>query len=147
MVCPFEVEGCPASLYCAPVRFLISPLFVKTAGFHISCGREYAPKFALRSYFYLLPSVGAARASETFLSLFGQGNDKPQVSVRNTCVPSVQLQKHFRRGLTTAAHMHVVRRSETTSDAGGVQRSCVNSVFSLSGKQYTPCHAPTWFLA
>eukprot|EP00903_Cladosiphon_okamuranus_P015722 g14512.t1 len=40
---------------------------------------EYAPKFALRSYFYLLPSVGAARASETFLSLFGQGNDKPQI--------------------------------------------------------------------
>eukprot|EP00752_Nemacystus_decipiens_P010009 g8924.t1 len=40
---------------------------------------EYAPKFALRSYFYLLPSVGAARASETFLSLFGQGHDKPQI--------------------------------------------------------------------
>lgn len=50
----------------------------------LSCGREYAPKFALRSYFYLLPSVGAARVSETFLSLFGQGNDKPQASVQNT---------------------------------------------------------------
>ncbi|CAB1106652.1 GT22 [Ectocarpus sp. CCAP 1310/34] len=40
---------------------------------------EYAPQFALRSYFYLLPSVTAARASEIFLSLFGQGNDKPQI--------------------------------------------------------------------
>lgn len=47
----------------------------------ISSDREYAPKFALRSYFYLLPSVSAARASEMFLSLFGQGNDKPQVSL------------------------------------------------------------------
>lgn len=42
--------------------------------------REYAPKFALRSYFFLLPSVGAAKASEAFLSLFGLQNDKPQVS-------------------------------------------------------------------
>ena len=41
--------------------------------------REYAPKYALRSYFYLLPSVGAAKASQAFLSLFGQGADKPQV--------------------------------------------------------------------
>ncbi|CAM9863175.1 unnamed protein product, partial [Laminaria digitata] len=40
---------------------------------------EYAPKYALRSYFYLLPSVGAARASQGFLSLFGQGADKPQI--------------------------------------------------------------------
>lgn len=45
-----------------------------------SSRREYAPTFALRSYFYLLPSVSAARAAEMFLSLFGQGNDKPQVS-------------------------------------------------------------------
>ncbi|CAM9197392.1 unnamed protein product [Hapterophycus canaliculatus] len=40
---------------------------------------EYAPTFALRSYFYLLPSLSAARAAEMFLSLFGQGNDKPQI--------------------------------------------------------------------
>lgn len=41
--------------------------------------REYAPRYALRSYFYLLPSFGAATLSRSFLSLFGYENDKPQV--------------------------------------------------------------------
>lgn len=41
--------------------------------------REYAPKYALRSYFYLLPSMSAARASQTLLSFFGFEDDKPQV--------------------------------------------------------------------
>lgn len=48
--------------------------------------REYAPQYALRSYFYLTPSLWAAKWSEDFLALFGQGGDKPQVfpSVRAT---------------------------------------------------------------
>ncbi|CAM9757027.1 unnamed protein product [Pylaiella littoralis] len=57
--------------YWEPLHYLLYGF-----GFQTWC---YAPKFALRSYFYLLPSVSAARASETFLSLFGQGNDKPQI--------------------------------------------------------------------
>lgn len=40
---------------------------------------EYAPQYALRSYSYLLPSVGAARASQAFLSFFGYEDDKPQI--------------------------------------------------------------------
>lgn len=52
----------------------------------VSSRREYAPQFALRSYFYLLPSVTAARASEAFLSVFGQGNDKPQVELLRATV-------------------------------------------------------------
>lgn len=76
VVCAVEGERLICtSLGLRTVRF--APFVFFTAGFRC---REYAPKYALRSYFYLLPSVGAARASEAFLSLFGLGNDKPQVS-------------------------------------------------------------------
>ena len=79
-------------MLCAPSFILFAGLICWFPPFF--CGREYAPKFALRSYFYLLPSVGAARASEAFLALFGLGNDKPQASaqigsiLRSTVIPS-----------------------------------------------------------
>ncbi|CAM9298328.1 unnamed protein product, partial [Ascophyllum nodosum] len=57
--------------YWEPLHYLLYGF-----GFQTWC---YAPQFALRSYFYLTPSLWAAQWSEDFLSLFGQGGDKPQV--------------------------------------------------------------------
>lgn len=119
VVCPVSADMLTFFVtfaYCT-VRFVFLVVVLNCWFSHFPCGREYAPKFALRSYFFLLPSVGAARASETFLSLFGQGNDKPQVSLqKHTGTVAITFQTFFNERRPYAVH-----KSRTIPDAGGIQ--------------------------